>query len=236
MFVTYYFAQMIVSGASLACYGVMAFQDRIPCKVEDGSNPTGLISISFIIGFSLHAVSFIVSTFVEPILRATLRKKVYEEGENSETRRLFIFGFVVEHLFRVLFLAFSIYQLIILGTPGVTICSTEVNILTEEVKWTSALAISQLVQVPFFTAWRWFVKFDDGRDSTGALLDKENNTPREKKFTEKPWDEQKDESYEIREKKRDEKKKRGLKMKSFAKKFKDPVKMINGLHEKGKGD
>ena len=108
-FVTYYFAQMIVSGASLAAYGVMSFQDRIPCKVEDGSNPTGVLSISFIIGFSLLAVSFIVSTFVEPILRATLRRKVYEEGENSETRRLFVFGFVVEHLFRVLFLAFSVY-------------------------------------------------------------------------------------------------------------------------------
>ena len=100
----------------------------------------------------------------------------------------------------------------------------------------SALAISQLVQVPFFTAWRWFVKFDDGRDSTGAILDKEKNTPRAKRFTENPWDEKKDDSREIWEKKKDEKKKRGLKLKSFTKKFKDPVKMINGLHEQGKGD
>ena len=203
-FVNYYIAQIIVSGASLAFYGVMAFLDRIPCKAEDGSNPTLVMSISFIIGFCLHFVSFIVSTFVEPILRATLRKDNYEVGQSSETRNLFVVGFVVEHLFRVLFILFSLYQITLLGSPGVTFCSNNLEILKDESKWTFALAISQLIQVPFFTAWRWFVKFDDGRDSTHKLFGKDGATPKKRKLLYNPWEPKLGESFDTKEKKRGE--------------------------------
>ena len=141
-FVNYYFAQVIVIGGSLAFYGVMAFMPRIPCNIEDGSNPTGIMNICFIVGFSLHAVNFVIATFVEPILRAKLRKEQYETGQSSETQSLFVFGFIVEHSFRGLFVLFSLFQIMTVGSPGVKYCSTETDHLKLEAEWTMMLAIS----------------------------------------------------------------------------------------------
>ena len=83
----FYFSQLTVNSLSLAFYGVMAFNSHVPCKQDDDDpNVTEVLVLNFIIGFALHMVNFIVSSFVEPQLRATYRKGVFEEGLTAETR------------------------------------------------------------------------------------------------------------------------------------------------------
>ena len=82
----------------------------------------GMIMV-FLIGFLLHMINYVIATFVEPILRRELAEKIEREGISSETRRLFWTSFLLEHLFRVIFVLFSLYQLITVGSPAVVFCS-----------------------------------------------------------------------------------------------------------------
>ena len=87
--------------------------------------------------------------------------------------------------------------------------------------------------MPFFTAWRWFVKFDDGRDSVDKLYDK---MEREKKELDDVWVAKQDDSMDLKEQKRNEQGRRKAKVNKFAKKQRDPLKLINGAFELGGGD
>lgn len=124
----------------------------------------------------------------------------------------------------------------LIGMPGVKYCSKYETVLEEECFWMFILAVSQLIQVPFFTAWRWFVKFDDGRLSTGKMLNEDEEDGRKRYLPENPWQLRGGEDFETRDAKKDEDKRRKNKMKNFRKRYRNPVKLINGLYEKGKSD
>lgn len=90
--------------------------------------------------------------------------------------------------------------------------------------------------MPFFTLWRWFVKFDDGRDSTHKLMLEDDEYGRRRYFPENPWIVRKGEDLETRDAKKEEEKRRKDKHKNFIKRNKNPVKLINSLYEKGKSE
>lgn len=98
------------------------------------------------------------------------------------------------------------------------------------------LAVSQLIQVPFFTAWRWFVKFDDGRYSTGDLMKDDDEDGRRRYLPKNPWQQNGREDFETREAKKDEDYRRQNKQKNFSRRYQNPVKLINNLYEKGNND
>lgn len=159
-----------MNALSLAFYGVMAFTSHLPCREDKDKAPnsTMLLVINFIIGFSLHMINFIVASFIEPSLRAIYHKGVYEDGLTTEVRRVFIASELIEYIFRLLFVLFSVFQIISLGDPGVKYCTEEVKALNMEADWCLYLAMSQLISMPLFAIWRYFVKFDDGRKLKSA--------------------------------------------------------------------
>ena len=122
----FYFCQLSVNAFSLALYGVMAFTTHLPCKADkDAPNATALVVLNFLIGFILQFINFVVTGFVEPSLRATYHRAVYEEGLTSEVRKVFIIVEMIEYIFRFLFIVFSLYQIVSLGSPGVKYCTLE---------------------------------------------------------------------------------------------------------------
>ena len=123
----------------------------------------------FIIGFGLHAVNFVIATFVEPILRKELQAKIEKNGFNSETRRLFYTSFLLEHILRVILVLFSLYEIITAGNPGIVFCSTQSDALAVPAAWCFNLALLQIVTVPGFTLWRWLVKFDYGKEEEAEV-------------------------------------------------------------------
>ena len=65
---------MLVSVISLSFYAVMAFTAHEECiPPGDVDSVSNKLQMVFIIGFSLHAVNFVTSTFVEPALRAEMQ-------------------------------------------------------------------------------------------------------------------------------------------------------------------
>ena len=84
---------------------------RIPCHVDNekkNMNVADLFTAMFIIGFALHAINFTIATFIEPTLRLQYVEVTYEAGLTEKQRILFRWSFYLEHVFRVIFLVFSI--------------------------------------------------------------------------------------------------------------------------------
>lgn len=107
---------MFVSVISLSFYAVMAFTTHEDCTPPgDIDSVSNKLQMVFIVGFSLHAVNFVTSTFVEPALRSELVYRLENRGVSNQTRNLFWTSFLLEHLFRVGFVLFSIYQIILAG-------------------------------------------------------------------------------------------------------------------------
>ena len=65
-------------------------------------------------------------------------------------------GFGCDILFRFGFLAFSVFQLALVGSDGVNHCATKKKLLGEDASWMRSLAITQLVMIPIFLLWRHF--------------------------------------------------------------------------------
>ena len=124
--------------------------------------------VTFLIGFSLHAINFIVAGFVEPSLRAVWFKGGREEGLTAETRSLTYKIEIIETTFRLIFIGYSLYQISALGTPAITYCTDEKNVLSMEVEWMTMLALSQLAFVPFFYIWRFLVQSADSSAAEAA--------------------------------------------------------------------
>ena len=124
-FVLYYMAQVLVNVMCLFSYGIIAFtphEDCVPAGAKE--SVTGSLVMVFIIGFGLHGVNFVLATFVEPILRKELAAKIEKEGFSSDARSLFYTSFLLEHIFRVIFVLFSLFQIIKVGNPGIEYCAT----------------------------------------------------------------------------------------------------------------
>ena len=169
-FLLYYAAQMFINVLCLFSYAVIAFTPHEDCVPAGGqSSVTGSIVMVFIIGFGLHAVNFVIATFVEPILRKELQAKIEKNGFNSETRRLFYTSFLLEHILRVILVLFSLYEIITAGNPGIVFCSTQSDALAVPAAWCFNLALLQIVTVPGFTLWRWLVKFDYGKEEEAEV-------------------------------------------------------------------
>ena len=99
------------------------------------------------------------------------------------------------------------------------------------------LAVTQLIQVPFFTAWRWFVKFEDGRADTQKLLMRDEEDIKRRYLPEQPWTlNPRGEEMDVKKAKEQEKKTRTKKTNNFKKKYQNPEKLINGVFEKGKNE
>jgi len=98
----------------------MAFSPHVPCIDENskGNATTGMV-IAFIIGFSLHCIVFIVSSFYEVILRGYFRKGVKEFGLNSDMKTTLYLTEIIDFSFRLVFILFSLYQMAVIGSPGV---------------------------------------------------------------------------------------------------------------------
>ena len=115
----------------------------------------------FIIGFALHSMNFVIATFIEPSLRRELKEMVARSGISAESRRIFWTSFLLENIFRVVFVLFSFYQMITIGSPQIAFCAQQSDALTIPAAWTFNLAMAQLVFVPSFTLWRFLVNFED---------------------------------------------------------------------------
>ena len=116
---------MFINVLCLFSYAVIAFSPHEDCIPAGGqSSVTSSIVMVFIIGFGLHAVNFVISTFVEPILRKELQAKIEKNGLNSETRRLLLTSTLLEHILRVILILFSLYEMITAGNPGIVFCAT----------------------------------------------------------------------------------------------------------------
>lgn len=133
----------------------------------------------FIIGFTLHMVNFVIATFIEPVLRKELAEIIARSGVSNESRRMFWMSFLLENLFRVAFVLFSLYQIMTVGSPQIAFCAQQSDALTIPAVWTFNLAMSQLLFVPSFTLWRILVNFEDGSVEKPVELEvsyqKENN-------------------------------------------------------------
>lgn len=119
-YVFYYFAQLIVTVTCLAFYAVMAFSPHVPCVDENSkANATTGVVIAFIIGFSLHCIVFVTESFYEVILRGYFRKGVKEFGLNSDMKTTLYLTEMIDFSFRLVFILFSLYQMAVIGSPGV---------------------------------------------------------------------------------------------------------------------
>ena len=84
-------------------------------------------------------------------------------------------------------MTFSVFQLAMLGSAGVEYCSAGESLTAhkyqEDVDWTKAMAITQLVSVPFFMIWRYFAHFPsfkgNGMDSVKRNIDKSDPSNKE---------------------------------------------------------
>ena len=134
---------MFVNVASLSFYMVMTFTPHQECiPMGSKSSSTSILTATYIIGFSLHLVNFVIATFVEPVLRKEMKKKVAEQGMSSEARRLINTSFILEHAFRVAFILFSFWQLVMINGPGIAYCKEKSKALEEPINWVFLLAMS----------------------------------------------------------------------------------------------
>ena len=146
--------QVIVTVVFIAYYIIMAFKQREPCmadassaKKDGGDNKQDNIStvfaVSFIAGFILHTINFTVSTFLEPCVRlVTLLPLAQKDqaAEESKYSMTYLIGYSSDLLFRFGFIAFSVGQLALLGSAGVSKCAEEVKELGGDAHWMRNLA------------------------------------------------------------------------------------------------
>ena len=175
----YYLIQVLFSVVMTAFYIMMASKPREACSALTFSadnqpsqeNVSGSLTASFVCGFILHIINFVVNTFVEPCIRLSSVDNEREPGQ-SRYSNWFIVGILVDSIFRLAFLTFSIGQLFLLGSDSVAKCSADVPSLGYDANWLRSLATMQLVFVPTFFFWRYFAKLDNvaAAESDGDAL------------------------------------------------------------------
>ena len=100
---------MLVNALSISFYSVMTFVSHKECNTPAGGSVTPLITATFLIGFVIHLINFVVNTYVEPIYRVRIFKLSEKHGQNTEASGLFWNIFIVDHAFRGLIVLFSFY-------------------------------------------------------------------------------------------------------------------------------
>ena len=100
---------------------------------------SGSLTASFVCGFVLHIINFVVNTFVEPCIRLTSLDNEREPGQSRYSNWLIV-GILGDTIFRLAFLTFSMGQLFLLGSDGVARCSNDIPGLGYDANWLRSLA------------------------------------------------------------------------------------------------
>ena len=150
----YYIAGLLLNGALLSFYSVMAFADHEPCLTATGMNITRGFQFAFRLGFYATLADFINSAFLEFYLRqrhsADRAKLGFVTHATLAWQTVYA---VMEWAFRAIFLLVSILQALIRTSTTGQYCIKELGVLELEGDWLYWLIVFQLFKIVVQSAW-----------------------------------------------------------------------------------
>ena len=97
-------------------------------------------------GLILTTINFTLCMFVELCVRMKVLLPRQNVDESTHHDPKFIAAFALDALFRFTLMTFSVFQLAMLGSAGVTYCSAGESLTAhkyqEDVDWTQAMAVT----------------------------------------------------------------------------------------------